>query len=139
MDLHKTFHKRSDKFSNFTLKPLEQLQNTGKDSQTLGATPKPWEQLQNPSSNSKTLGAATPPSLTKTSSLIFLVKKSRIKTEKSIIVVFIVRTLKDDIYYRQMKMRPGELLLDQLDSIEDTKVNIYSHKVVFSVCLYVCS
>ena len=40
-----------------------------------------------------------------------------------------------------MKMRPGELLLDKLDSIEDTKVNtlknLYSYKVVIFVCLYV--
>ena len=26
-------------------------------------------------------------------------------------------------YYRQMKMRPGEILIDRLDSIEDTKGN----------------
>ena len=39
-----------------------------------------------------------------------------------------------------MKMRPGELLLDKLDSIEDTKVNtltnLYSHKS--NLCLFVC-
>ena len=130
MNIYPTFSEKAFKKGTLNFRIL--LQNPGSNFKSL-------EALQIPGSNSKTLGAATPPSLTKTSILIILVQKSRIKTEKSIIVVFIVRTLKDDIYSRQMKMRPGELLLDQLDSIEDTKVNIYSHKVVFSVCLYVCS
>ena len=67
---------------------------------------------------------------------------SKITNKISEIYFYIkVRKFKDDIYCRQMKMRPGELLLDKLDSIEDTKVNtlknLYSYKVVIFVCLYV--
>ena len=43
-----TFHKRSDKFSHFTPKPWEQLQNPG-------STPKLWVQFQNPESSHPSL------------------------------------------------------------------------------------